>query len=73
MKNTEKVLYGFIVALSKNKGYCYMKTENLCKLVNVKPRQLRRCLLKLKKFNYIATDVIKNKRIIICFLHSEHI
>lgn len=65
LTNTEKILYGYIAALSKNEyGCCFMKTSSLCKLVNLKERQLLYCLNKLKKFNYITTTVIKNKRYI---------
>lgn len=65
LTNTEKILYGHIVALSQNdKGCCFMSTENLCKLMNIKKRQLNYSLAKLKSFNYISTLVIKNKRYI---------
>lgn len=65
LTNTEKILYGYIVALSQNeKGCCFMKTSRLCEIMNLKERQLRYCLAKLKKFNYISLTVIKNKRYI---------
>lgn len=65
LTNTEKLLYGYIVALSQNdKGCCFISTNKLCELMKITPRQLRNCLSTLKKFNYICTSVIKNKRYI---------
>ncbi len=66
LSNAEKILYGYIVALSQNeKGYCYASTEKLAKLLGVKKRQLLYCLATLKKFNYISTTVVNNNHRII--------
>lgn len=66
LSNAEKLLYGYIVALSQNdQGYCYASTKKLCKLMGLKERQLLYCLATLKKFNYISCTVINNNRRII--------
>ena len=65
LTNTEKLLYGYIVALSQNdKGCCFASNQILCELLKLKPRQLKYCLATLKKYNYISTNIIKNKRYI---------
>ena len=65
LTNTEKLLYGYIVALSQNdKGYCFASTQALCELMRLKPRQLKYCLSNLKRYNYISIVIEKNKRYI---------
>lgn len=64
LKHSDKLLYGYIVAFSRITGYCYLSTKRLCELMGLKERQIRYCLSRLKKFNYITIDVIKNKRLI---------
>lgn len=65
LTNTEKLLYGYIVALSQNdKGYCFASTQILCNLMKITPRHLKKCISNLKKYNYISTTIIKNKRYI---------
>lgn len=53
LSNTEKVLYGYIVALSQKHGCCFASNNILCELVGIKKRQLIYCLLKLQKLNFI--------------------
>lgn len=65
LTNTEKILYSYIVLLSQNeKGCCFMGSTKLSELVGITKRHLRRCIARLKKFNYISCTVIKNKRYI---------
>lgn len=65
ISNSAKLLYGYIVGLSQNdKGCCFATTKALCDLMNMKKRNLLYCLNELKKFNYISSTVIKNKRYI---------
>ena len=65
LTNTEKLLYGYIVALSQNdRGFCFASTQILCELMRLKPRQLKYCLSSLKKYNYISIVIEKNKRYI---------
>lgn len=65
LTNTEKVLYGYIVALSQKNGYCFASNNILCDLVGIKKRQLIYCLLKLQKLNFILIkkEKIKDKSI----------
>lgn len=66
LSNAEKILYGYIVALSQNEqGICFASTRKLSELMGIKERQLLRCLAKLKSFNYISTTVINNNKRII--------
>lgn len=66
LSHAEKILYGYIVALSQNEqGICFASTKKLCNLMGLKERQLLYCLATLKKFNYISTTVIQNNRRII--------
>ena len=55
LNNTDKILYGYIVALSQNEyGTCFATTEYLCNLVGLKERQLYYSISKLKKYNFIS-------------------
>lgn len=55
LNNTDKILYGFIVALSQNiYGSCFASSDTLCSLVGLKERQLYYSLAKLKKYNFIS-------------------
>ena len=55
LNNTDKILYGFIVALSQNiYGSCFAATETLCQLVGLKERQFYYSLSKLRKYNFIS-------------------
>lgn len=66
LSHAEKILYGYIVALSQNEqGICFASTKKLCQLMGLKERQLLYCLATLKKFNYISSTVIQNNRRII--------
>lgn len=65
LTNTEKLLYGYIVALSQNnKGCCFASNDVLCQMMNLSKSQLKRCLSTLKKYNFISSIIIKNKRYI---------
>lgn len=64
LTNTEKILYGYIVAFSQAYGYCNMKNSTMCEIMNLKIRQLKYCLAKLKKYNYITTVIKNNVRYI---------
>ena len=62
LTNTDKVLYGYIVALSQNEsGSCYASSERLCELVGLKERQLYYSLAKLREYKFIT---IENKKLI---------
>ena len=55
LTNTDKILYGYIVALSQNEhGYCFIKTSKLSEIMHLKERQLRYCLSKLTKFTFLV-------------------
>lgn len=62
LTNTDKIVYGYIVALSQNKGYTYIKIEKLSKITHLSVRQLNRCIAKLIYFNYISQTVVKKTR-----------
>ena len=63
LTNTDRVLYGWILALSANEdNHCFAHTDYLCRLIGIKERQLRKCLIKLKEQNYIMISHEKGKR-----------
>ncbi len=64
LTSTEKILYSIICALSNNNTKCcYAKNEYICKLINLKERQLKYSLKKLKELNYIKVEIRNgNKR-----------
>lgn len=74
LTSSEKILYGYILALSHNKdGFCYATTKKLAKYINTSERQVMRYLKDLNKFNYISTTVINNNRRIITPTIYEYI
>ena len=66
LNNTDKVLYGWISALTNNRNNeCFANTKYLMKIMNLKERQIRRSLIKLKKYDYIDIEIkSNNKRVI---------
>ena len=62
LTSTDKIVYGYIVALSQNKGYTYIKIEKLAKITHLSVRQLNRCIAKLIYFDYITQNIIKKVR-----------
>ena len=66
LSNTEKILYSYISALTNNKSSsCFATTDYLSKTAGIKSRQLKYCLQKLIKLNYITIEIKNgNKRII---------
>lgn len=65
LTNTDKILYGIICALSTNKeSACFAHSDYICKLAQLKPRQLRYCLQKLRKYNYVSIEFKNNRRFI---------
>lgn len=62
LTNTDKIVYGYIVALSQQKGYTYIKIEKLAQITHLSVRQLNRCISKLIYFNYINQNIIKKTR-----------
>lgn len=62
LTSTDKIVYGYIVALSQKKGYTYIKIEKLAQITHLSIRQLNRCIAKLIYFNYITQNIIKKVR-----------
>ena len=60
LNNTDKILYGWIVALAQNNiNGCYATAKTLSDLVGLKSRQLYYSLARLKKYNFITVEKIK--------------
>ena len=66
LTEAEKILYGFISALSSNrKGECYATNSYLAKFMSCDIRTIQRGLITLRKNGYITTTLKNgNKRII---------
>lgn len=61
LKPQDKILYGQIASLSKQKGYCFATNNYLSKLNNnVCKRTIINSLCKLKKNNYIKVEIDNN-------------
>ena len=61
----EKLLYAYISALSNNdKKICYASNSYLGKLLNKSPRQIRRFISNLKKYNYVTYRMEHGKRLL---------
>ena len=69
LNNTDKILYGWIVALSQNNiNGCHATTKTLCDLVGLKSRQIYYSISRLKKYNFISINKIQVDDKIIRFL-----
>ena len=65
LTNTDIIVYAWIYALSTNEdNHCFAHSDYLCKVTRLKERQLRNCLAKLKKYNYIKISYKGNQRFI---------
>lgn len=72
LSSTDILIYGLIVALSKNnKRGCYAKNISLARVRNLSIRQVQFSLKKLKELNYVKIEYKKNERIIKTFIDDK--
>ena len=66
------IVYGFISALSNNsKRGCFCSNKYLCKITNLKLRQIQYILSHLKECNHITIDFENGQRTIRTFIDKE--
>lgn len=74
LSSTDKLVYGVISALTNNRtSECYASTKYLTKIIGIHERQLRECLKRLKKYNYININIINNNKRIITTKISQFV
>ncbi len=72
LNSTDILIYGLIVALSRNnKRGCFATNSCLAKNRNLSIRQVQFSLKKLKELNYIKIEYVKNLRIIRTFIDDK--
>lgn len=59
---TEKLVYGVILSLANNKGYCYASNEYISEKVNLSKRTITKSIGELKKVNYIRVENVNFER-----------
>lgn len=62
INSTDKLVYGVITSLAKNKGYCYASNDYIGKKVNLKKRTMTESIKRLRKANYIRVETVNYQR-----------
>lgn len=62
INSTDKLVYGVILALSNNKGYCYASNDYIAKRVSLSKRTITKTISDLKKANYIKIETVDYQR-----------
>ena len=62
INSTDKLVYGVIIALTNNLGYCYASNDYIFKKVNLSKRTITKSISNLKKANYIRVETINYQR-----------
>lgn len=62
INSTEKLVYGVITSLAKQKGYCWGSNEYLAKKLNLSKRTITKSISDLKKANLIRVENVNYER-----------
>ena len=62
INSTDKLVYGFIKALTNNLGYCYASNDYISKKINLSKRTITKSISNLRKANYIRVETINYQR-----------
>lgn len=62
INSTDKLVFGIITSLSKNKGYCYASNDYISKKINLSKRTITKSISNLKKENFVRVETIDYKR-----------
>lgn len=57
LSRTTQNLYGLIISLSNQQGYCYATNKTIAKMLNCSPSSISRGLQQLKKINVIKIEL----------------
>ena len=62
INSTEKLVYGVILSLANNKGYCYASNDYISDKVNLSKRTITNAISELKRANYIRVENVNFER-----------
>lgn len=62
INSTDKLVYGVITSLTKNKGYCYASNDYIAKKVSLSKRTITKTISNLKNANYIRVETVDYQR-----------
>lgn len=62
LSSSSKLLFGYLLSLSKKEGYCYASNDYLSNTFMVNVRTISKLLKELKEEKLIETKIIKGNR-----------